>query len=209
GDATGIYSYTLEIRNWYPSTSQFTTTTGQLAVVNRSSAAFGAGWWLAGLEQLNVATMMWVGGDGSVRQYQPVSGKTNVWVAPSMDHADTLKRDTTGSYVRYDRDSIRVKFDPTGLHIATVNRQEHTTTFAYSGGRLASITLPPASASKVYQFNYDANARLQSVASPGPDGVTSRTTSVTVNAGLVTIIRDPDLTSVSFGYDPTFANRLI
>src|SRR4029077_5286083 len=43
GDATGIYSYTLEIQNWYPSTSQFTTTTGQLAVVNRSSAAFGAG----------------------------------------------------------------------------------------------------------------------------------------------------------------------
>ncbi len=204
-DATGIYSYTVEFRTWYPSTNQPTTATVLLPIVNRTSSPFGAGWWLAGLERLDVGTMIWVGGDGSVRQYQAV--RPNVWAAPNVDHPDTLRKEANGTYMRYDRDSVRVRFDTTGLHIATINRQGHTTTFSYASGRLTKITLPPDT-TKVYGFTYDGSGLLQSVSAPGPDGVTPRITRVTVTGGRVTAIVDPDGTMVSFGYDPNFTNRL-
>jgi len=204
-DATGIYSYTVEFRTWYPSTNQPTTVSVLLPIVNRNGSPFGAGWWLAGLERLDVGTMIWVGGDGSVRQYQPV--RPNVWAAPNVDHADTLRREANGTFLRYDRDSVRVRFDTTGLHIATINRQGHTTTFSYASGRLTKITLPPDT-TKVYRFTYDGSGLLQSVSAPGPDGVTPRITRVTVTGGRVTAIVDPDSTMVSFGYDPNFTNRL-
>src|SRR5207249_9844631 len=54
----------------------------------------------------------------------------------------------------------------------------------------------------VYRFSYDGNGLLQSVSAPGPDGVAPRTTNVTMTSGRLTGIRDPDLTTVSFGYDP-------
>jgi len=66
-DPSGVHSYTLEVRNWYGTSSQPTTVTGEIAIVNRSTSPFGAGWWLAGYERLDVVGMVWTGGDGSVR----------------------------------------------------------------------------------------------------------------------------------------------
>jgi YD repeat-containing protein len=210
GLATGVYSYTLEVRNWYGQTSQLTAVTGQAAIVNRSASPFGAGWWLAGLERLTISgsnPILWVGGDGSVRQYTQVPGSTTKWVAPNVDHPDTLIKDGSGNYLRLDKDSVWVTFDASGQHIRTRNRQNHVTTFAYTSGRLSTITLPTPSASKVYQFAYDANGKLQTVTSP-PPAAAARTTTVTVASGRITAIRDPDNTTVGFGYDAAWANRI-
>jgi RHS repeat-associated protein len=205
-DATGIYSYTLEFRNWFGINSQPTTQTGQFPIVNRSGSAFGAGWWMAGLEKLDVGTMIWVGGDGSVRQYLPVT--TNVWAAANLDHPDTLRKDGSGNYTRYDRDSVRVTFDAMGYHIRTTNRQGHVTTFAYTSGHLDSISVPVRLGTpKRYRFTYDGNSKLQTVSAPGPTGA-ARTTAITVTSGRLVTIRDPDNTLVSFGYDAGFTNRV-
>jgi RHS repeat-associated protein len=205
-DVDSIYPYTLEVRNWFPTTNLATPVAGQYVVVNRSGSAFGAGWWLAGLEKLNVATMIWVGGDGSVRQYQPVA--TNVWAAVNVDHPDTLRKDGSGNYTRYDADSVKVKFDPTGLHISTTNRQGHVTSFAYTSGRLDSISVPVRLGTpKRYRFTYDGNGKLLTVSSPGPTG-SPRTTNITVTSSRLITIQDPDNTTVGFGYDANFANRL-
>jgi RHS repeat-associated protein len=206
-DSTGVYDYTLEVRSWYGTTSHPTVKAGELAIVNRASSPFGAGWWLAGLERLDVSTMVWIGGDGSVRKYAAVNGLPNVWVAPSVNHPDTLKKDTNGNYTRYDKDSVRVRFDVTGQHVATLNRQGHTTIFGYLNGRLSYITLPPYTASKSYQFGYDANGKLDSIAAPVV-WPTSRVTRVTVFEGRLTSLRDPDNTTIQFGYHPTFANGI-
>jgi RHS repeat-associated protein len=207
-DASGVYTYTLELRNWYGSSSLATTASGQIAIVNRSNSAFGAGWWLAGLEELNVGTMVWTGGDGSLRQYQPVSGMTNVWVAPSLDHPDTLKFDGT-TYSRFDQAGVRVQFDATGKHVGTVNRLGHLTTFAYTSGRLSTITLPPASANRSYQFAYDLTAgRLQSVSSPGP-GTSPRMTGFSGTGGQIASITDPGGQVVGFGYSATLTRLVV
>lgn len=197
GTATGIYAYSLEIRTWFPATNKPTIVTGSLAIVNRSASAFGPGWWLAGLEALDVATKVWVGGDGSVRQYLPVTGQANTWAAAAVDHPDTLKL-INSQYIRFDQDSIQVTFDNTGKHIATTNRQKHVTRFVYAAALLDSIVLPPSGSGKAYKFNY-TSGRLSSVKAPG---LTSggRTATLTTVGGELKSIQDPDGSIVQFNY---------
>jgi len=208
-----VYSYVLEVVNWYgsaPTTAD--TATGTFAVIDRSASPFGAGWWLAGLEHLDVGTMIWTAGDGALRQY--TSAGTNVWAAPTVDRPDTLKWD--GSYyLRILAHGDTVKFDSQGRHVATVNHLGQQTTFAYetnSCGRLQSITLPPTSSGRVYQFAYtsptDCTTKLATVTAP-PIGGTARVTTLTVVNRRVTAIRDPDNTTVNFGYGSgTDTNRI-
>jgi RHS repeat-associated protein len=208
--AEGVYTYTLEVRRKSGGTwSTLATPTGSFSVVRRDASAFGAGWWLAGLERLNVATMLWISGEGSVRQY--TSAGTNLWVAPNVDHPDTLKLE--GSYyVRYLSNNLRVKFNASGQHVQTVNRLGQITVFGYDTcGRLSVIKLAPDTTSRIYQFTYssptDCLTRLVSVTAP-PIAGASRTTTITNTSGRVMSIRDPDNNTVSFAYE-TGTNRVI
>jgi RHS repeat-associated protein len=211
-DAAGVYGYSVQVTNYYGQTgyTSSSTATGQLVIVNRSKSPFGAGWWLAGLERLNPGTMFWVGGDGSARIYSPVTA--NVWAAPNVDRPDTLKWSPSASrYVRYLPHGVQVRFDAAGRHMETINRTRDTTYFAYLGSSdtLQGITLPPTSAGVGYVFDYTYYADfplgrlLRSVTAPG-----TRLTFLTMNAGRVTDIRDPDGTRVYFGYDATATQRV-
>src|SRR5207244_7913486 len=100
---------------WYATTPKPATTTGTYMIVNRANSPFGAGWWLAGLERLSTGPMIWVGGDGSARQYT-ATGIPNLWTALSLDHPDTLKWD--GSYfLRILPHGDTVKFNSQGQHV--------------------------------------------------------------------------------------------
>lgn len=214
-DATGIYAYSLEVVNHYPAgVTRIATVTDELAVVNRKDSPFGAGWWLAGLEEfrwLPDGRRLVVGGDGTVRVYAPVAGYR--FVAANPSRPDTL--DGSGiDYFRLAEHGVRVQFSgSTGKHVATINRLGHVTVFNYDEtcGRLSAIKLPPDTTSRVYIFTYtsatDCTTRLASVTAP-PAGAEARVTTLTVTAGRVIAIRDPDLNSVGFGYDPAFLNRI-
>ena len=224
-DATGIYNYTLEVVSWYAGAAQpAVNTTGQYVVVNRKDSPFGAGWWLTGLEQLNVGSLVWVGGDGSVRQYiarttqamtNCVTGQAspalNVYVGPKVDRPDTVKFDG-GCYTRFLPGGAKVRLDAQGRQIATVNRLGDTTSFHYNAaGRLDTLKVPPASAAARYLFSYDTTVtppRLKTVTAP-PAGASARIDSLTVSAGTITAIKDPDGTTVAFGYDGTVTNRAV
>ena len=70
GLATGVYSFTLEVRAVYTGVSQtISTQSGRLVIVNRSASPLGAGWWVAGLQQIfpQGGDWLWVGSDGSTR----------------------------------------------------------------------------------------------------------------------------------------------
>ncbi len=214
---TGIKSFSLEVAFFIGGVRYATTKTGELAVVDRRSSAFGSGWWLAGLEQLQVVgnRVLWIGGDGSTRVYVdaglvPSTG-TRRWVAPAYDRPDSMFHDTTsGNYTRNLPGGLRVVFNGSGQHVSTVNRLNQTTSFAYSGGRLTTITVPPSSAATAYQFSYTGSNRLSSVAVRGPTGGSTRTTTVTDSAGLIKSILDPgDSVPVRFTYvSPSNANVL-
>jgi RHS repeat-associated protein len=193
-DATGVYPFTLEVSMWSGGTRNPYTATSQLVIVNRASSFFGAGWWLGGLETLYPGSMLWIGGDGSTRQY--VSAGTNVWATQNIDYPDTLKWDGT-YYTRYLPGGLRVQFNSIGQHVQTVNRLSHTTSFGYNGSRLNSITLPlyGGSSGAPYLFYYDGAGMLSQVGAPSAtsNGVPQdRTTWVSVSGGQLQNVTDPD-----------------
>jgi RHS repeat-associated protein len=209
---TGVYSYTLEVTSIYPSgpLSATPAPSGELIVVSRSQSEFGAGWWLAGLERLYLDSMLWVGGDGSARVYR--SAGTNVWASAAVDRPDTLKK-VGNEYVRLLPGKAEVWFDTTGRHVRTISRLRHDTTFFHRSSdpthRLDSITVAPASQALRYKFVYNTGSGLlDSVIAP-PIGSIPRAVKLTTSAAQVTAMRDPDTSSVSFGYDGPFANRVI
>ncbi len=236
-DTNGVYStnyavinnYTLEVVSWYGTTPQpAVTTTGQYAIVNRKNSPFGAGWWLAGLEQLHTGSMVWTGGDGSVRQYSAVgtqalincvngqpSPPSNVYAAANVSRPDTLKFDG-GCYTRFLPGGAKVRFDAQGRHIETINRLGHKTSFHYRASGLAAglidtLTVPPSSAGARYAFVYDTTVtpkRLKIIVAP-PLGSLTRIDTLTMSSGKLAAIRDPDSTVVNFSYDGVVANRAI
>jgi len=198
GDSTQLYSYALTVTNQWNGASVLTSpaATVQVPVVSRKQSAFGAGWWLAGVERLYTDSMLWVGGDGSTRRY--TAAGTNVWGAPNVDRPDTLKKNPTlNQYTRYLQHGVRVVFDAQGRHIFTIGRLSDTTRFTWSAGdTLQSITLPPAGLT--YQFTYTNGSRWVVTAPSNANQI--RADTGMVSTGRLTTIRGPDSTRVSFGY---------
>jgi RHS repeat-associated protein len=213
--ATAFYPYQLELDRFVAGTGYATirTDTGTIAIVNRANSPFGAGWWVDGFEQLQFqgdGSIMWIGGDGSVRRYQSAgtwSGKT-WYVARQMDSPDTLSFDGT-TYTRFLKAGGRVVFNTTGFHTQTLNRLGYASVFAPDGSnRLSTITLPPTGgAGRTYTFAYGGpNGTVNSITAPDSAGGSSRTTTIAGSAltgggARITNISDPGITgSVAFGY---------
>ncbi|HEX9937598.1 MAG TPA: hypothetical protein VGB15_10770, partial [Longimicrobium sp.] len=153
--ATGLYLVTVETKVWRSGVAELISTSISVPLVNRGSSAFGAGWWLAGLEELQHRAdgrKFWVDGQGNVALYGAVNDST--WVAWNAARPDTLKKRVTAGVTRYVRllpGGARVVFGPTGTMDSTVSRVGQVTSFSYSGGRLSAIDVPGGA---VYTFQY-------------------------------------------------------
>lgn len=153
---TGLYVVSIETTVWRSGVPELVTTPGiSVPLINRSASPFGAGWWVAGLEQLQHMAdgrKFWVDGQGNVALYGTVNDST--WVAWNAERPDTLKKRLTAGVPRYVRllpGGARVVFGATGTMDSTVNRLGQVTSFAYTGGALSSITVPGGA---VYNFYY-------------------------------------------------------
>ena len=205
---TGVYDYDFEVVRQYADgrVEAARTGSGRLAVVNRRESRFGAGWWLAGLEQLfrqGDGSLLWVGGDGSTRLYRPIAD--TAWVAAPHVRPDTLKRrwvaqsgSTELRWVRVLPGRAEVRFDTTGLHVETVNPVGHRTVFHWSGGWMHRVDLPRAHS---FWFEYNnPGGRLSAVFPPWV--AASRATQVRIGAsGEVLRFVEAAGDSVRFGYD--------
>lgn len=203
-DTTGYYTYRYEIANIYPDSSRHAGAKQEaiLPIINRSTSRFGAGWWLAGLEQLVGANpseqvIVWVGGDGSARQFLQTDPLVDTaWVTSAYARIDSLwYRADSSLWVRRGAEGVLVTFDAAGRHIRTTNRLGRTTTFAHGTDTL-TVTLPPNGLQ--YKFVHPSN-RLTSVIAP-PIGGTSRVTQITNPSGQITSIRNPGDSAVTFAY---------
>ncbi len=199
GLATGVYSYTLLVRNQYPGTAQDASVSGELLVVNRSASEFGAGWWPAGVEQIfpgqSGNRILWVGGDGSAAVYNTA---VTTWVRASGAYRDTLGFNAfTSLYTRVLRHGVSVVFDANGRHVQTIARSGATTTFTWTGSpaRLTSIQVPPGGTGTTYSLGYTGGL-VDSIVDPA-----SRRLRATVSGGNLTALADPDNVAVQFVYD--------
>jgi YD repeat-containing protein len=222
--ATGLYKFYVQVTSHYVNNpAGGGVDSGYVAVVNRSGSAFGAGWWVAGWEQIVAAgpRMLWIGGDGSTRVYETLLAGQR-WIARNPDGpADTLayvaaSGSTSAGYVRILPGGGRIEFDAAGRHVRTVNRLGQTTTFQVSGGRIDAIQAPvPAGGgtAPAWAFTYDSpdgNPRLRSVAATSP-GAPARTVALGYSGTdrRVTGITDPDGQGVLFGYATgTYTRRI-
>ena len=188
---TGPVDFTVEVTASNGNQGPYTAT-GRLFIVNRSASAFGAGWWLAGLEKLIVVSgteLVWIGGDGSARRYVKAG---SVWRAPNFAGLDSIISAGSG-YARVTPQHARVYFSSTGQHDSTVNVLGHVTRFEYTSGLLTKIRVPkPNGAFFDYTFAYTSGL-LDSV--QAADG---RATKLFRTSARVDSIRDPDGMRVRF-----------
>jgi len=213
GDTTGVYGYHVKLGNWYGGTrvQQASTPGGGYYHVNRSASPYGAGWWLAGLEQLTpyyvsggTTALLWVGGDGSARTF--TIGQTMYY-----ERRDSVLYDAgTATYIRHLPEGRRTVFDLTGRHTKTVNRFGRETRFLYVGGSptLDSISLP-APTGLGYKFGY-TSGKLTSVTAPRLSPSVPRVTSLVNTGGNVVSIRNAGDSLVAFAYlSPTAQQHLL
>lgn len=180
---------------------------GTIAVINRMSSPFGAGWWLDGLEQLvpyDATHELWVGGDGATRLYTQTAG--NVWtVTPAVDRPDTLLHFADGTRTRLLPGGAYVRFDQLGRHVETVSATGEHTSLLYEDPRspllLTSIVLPVPSGTVAprYTFSYTQvgyDYKLSAVDAPPVDAQSRRVQFNTTSAARTVI--DADGSNVTF-----------
>ncbi|MBW3655445.1 MAG: phycobilisome rod-core linker polypeptide, partial [Gemmatimonadetes bacterium] len=228
---TGVYGYTFQVTVVSGGTTLATySKRGSFGVVNRIGSGFGDGWWLSGVERLHFLQdggIFWVGGDGSYRVYRAVAGQSGKWAAVHVaDRPDTLYASTYGrefgdnltTYERRLPGGAKVVFHQNGQHVATVNRLDQHTHFAYdSQGRLSGVGVPRYmfyNGGKLwYHFHYgngEGGTRLSRVEAPDVNDARART----VRLGFfgtdprLWYITDPDNRSVQFRYN-THLHRLV
>ncbi|MBI3464737.1 MAG: hypothetical protein HY000_17025 [Planctomycetes bacterium] len=149
-----------------------------------------------------------------------------VFTRPPGDFS-TLVRNGDGTYTLTRKDGTKLQFSSAGLMTARTDTNNNTTTyvytdadgdgaddmqqitdpfgrtvtFAYSGGRLTTVT---DYASRVTPLGYDGSNRLSTVTRPDPDGLGSLPAPVTsytyTTDGLLERINYPDGTFVQYAY---------
>jgi hypothetical protein len=176
-----------------------------MIIVNRSASPFGAGWWLAGVEQLidlpGDTLKLWVGGDGSARLYRGTSS-AGPGAADGYERPDLIHKTASGHYVRTLPGRSQVWFDATGRHVRTVNPlQQYTELQWVALGReyyRQQIVTPYSSGANdivryVFEYNHnvtDTLRHLSQVLAPGI-GVTRNTGLGMDPAGRLLHIREP------------------
>lgn len=206
-DSSGIYPFTLLIRNIFVGSVLDATVSDTLIVVNRVASLYGAGWALAGVEELRLNQpgnkVLWVGGDGSAKVYRNVG--TDTFVGAAGGFRDTLVRfDSAGVswWRRRLRHRVSVTYSDTGSvgrakHLRTTNRIGQSTVFAWSKDTLKSITVPPGISGTTYTLTY-ASGRLDRITDPA-----GRILDATVVSNRLTQLIDPDASAyhTDFSYD--------
>jgi RHS repeat-associated protein len=146
---TGVYGYSVTTGLDHFDGSVFTgssvTSTGSLVQVNTSTSPLGAGWSLAGVQQLVVnpdSSVLLVDGDGTVLLFAPPAQAGQSYVSPTGDFS-TLVQNGDGSFTRTLKDQSVYQFSAAGLLTSVTDRNGNQTAYSYdTSGRLVKITDP-------------------------------------------------------------------
>ncbi len=194
GVTTGLHTFTLTVADVYSDTICATCETaasGDLIVVNRSAGPYGAGWGIAGVEELypnqrSGTAVLLVDGDGSTAVYDAIGG--SAYLAPVGAHRDTIFYETavdpsgssTTHYRRRLLDGTQLYFNTAGQETWVQDRVSNKVQYSYTGGAgsgVSQIRIAPWDQSRVYTFAYGSpNAKLSAVTDPA-----SRAMNITVN----------------------------
>ncbi|MCA9262200.1 MAG: hypothetical protein KDA60_00065, partial [Planctomycetales bacterium] len=196
---TGFYEATISANirttsDGMEQTGAPTTQTVAFDLVNARNSAFGAGWGIAGLQQLyygGVDPTILVNGDGSELFFRPLGGGR--FESPPGDFS-TLRRLSDGSFQRTMTDRTVYTFDAAGLMRSMTDRNGNQTLYNYSEEGLLTSMVDPVGLETTLRY---ADGRVSEIEDP-----TGRITRLAHDdQGNLTQITDPDTTSRTFSYD--------
>jgi RHS repeat-associated protein len=206
-DSSGIYPFSILIRNVFANSVQDATISDTLLNVNRKTTLYGTGWSLAGVEELRLnqpgGKILWVGGDGSAKVFRSLVADSIFLGAPGAFRDTLVRFDSVGTswWRRSLRYGASVTYRVSGSsgqakHFRTTNRIGNSTFFTWSGDTLKKIAVPPDTTA-FYSLVYAAG-RLDKITDPA-----GRILDVTVSSDRLTQIIDPDtnIYNTSFTYD--------
>jgi RHS repeat-associated protein len=188
---TGIYNYDLDINCYFPQSRRLGKVSDQIIIHNERNSVFGAGWTIAGLQQVFEHTsgrvMLTEGTSTSLifEPLDPVIGPDG-FESPPGDFS-TLTRLSDGTLERRMKNGMRYRFDATGRMIESTDRNSNVTTWiydsaqrlieiidpvdqsfslSYSSGKLAGITDP---LNRTTSFEHDSQGNLTAIIEPNGD----------------------------------------
>ena len=195
--ASGVYNYSLNsgvrlfVRDQFVGSS--TRTEGQIVHINRRDSAFGAGWGIAGVQELveNAdGSVLLIDGDGSELLFDPPTDE--VYGAPAGDFS-TLEKLANGTFRRTMKDQMVYQFDNQNRLISVTDRNGNRTRHIYQNGRLTKF-IDPVGLETTFGYT---NGKVTSITDPA-----TRVTELKYDAaGNLLEIIDPDTTSRVFEYD--------
>ena len=184
GLPTGRYAYSLEV---VADGNTLQSYSGNMNWVNRAGSEYGAGWGLAGVDQLVPVSggVMLVSGVGNSLWF--VEGTTpGSFTSPAQDYS-TLVHQADGTFIRTSHEGVVTQFDSVGRMQSQTDRSGNTTLLgrdatglitsitdafnqvtllAYSLGVLSSITDSQGRVTQISQ----SNGNLTTITRPDPDG---------------------------------------
>jgi RHS repeat-associated protein len=196
---TGFYTYSLYSGLMQFDETSFTGTytlsNGEIIHINSINSPFGAGWGLAGVKQLVIAstTALLVDGDGSELVYRTPPGRLN------GDGHHLVYDSPAGDFSRLEEiyDDVVSVVDPSTEETTyyRLTTPDHTVTVFDVSGRTISVTDRNGNET---QYNYDAKGRLTSIIDP-----VGLQTTLTYTGDRVTSITDPANRTTELDYDAT------
>ena len=164
--------------------------------VNTMASPFGAGWGLAGLQEIvenSDGSAMIINGDGGEKLFDAPPQASAAYVSPPGDFS-TLVKLQDNSFRRTDENGTVYEFNTARQLVSVTNRLEKATTFQYDAQqRLTSIT---DFTGLVTQFAYTGD-KVSAITDPA-----GRVTQLEYDAaGNLTQVTDPDGTSDQYAYD--------
>lgn len=193
--STGRYAYTVTLGDIRGSTTT-TTATGTATVLNYAGSAFGAGWTLSGLEQVTPASggvILDLGSGGQSLWFSGTPGSGGGTYTDPGGEFSTMVLNSNGTYTRTLTNGTKYNFNSSGQETSSLDRNGLTVTYAYSSGRLTTITDPYA---KVTTFTYNGSNELQTITDP-----TGRVATFTHTGSNLTGVTLPDSSTWAYGYD--------
>jgi len=180
---SGVYPYQLQTSL---SSGSAAAQHDQVVVVNGIASPFGAGWNLEELYEIVVnddGSALLISGDGSETTFQPPRDGSGLYVSPAGDYSE-LRLTAAGTFERTMKDGTVYRFNVYHRLASVTDRSGNTvqylyddycrlievidpaglsTTLAYSGDRVASMTDPFG---RTTRFGYDTRGNLTRITDP-------------------------------------------